>query len=205
MASKRISILGASGHSKVLISAAEAAGFEIGAVFDDNEALWGRRILEHEIAGPLAAAREADTDGAVLATGDNETRKRLAAMFDLEWVRIVHTSTWIHQSVVLGAGTVVFAHAVIQPESVIGAHVIINTGATIDHECTVGDYAHVGPGSHLSGNVAIGEGAFMGTGSAVIQGVKIGAWSTVGLGAAVVTEIPDGVTVVGVPARPVER
>lgn len=34
------------------------------------------------------------------------------------------------------------------------------------------------------------------------QGVKIGAYSTVGAGAVVVNDVPDGVTVVGIPARP---
>ena len=44
-------------------------------------------------------------------------------------------------------------------------------------------------------------GAFIGAGAIVIPGKKIGAWSIVGAGAVVINDIPDGVVVVGNPAR----
>jgi serine acetyltransferase len=54
----------------------------------------------------------------------------------------------------------------------------------------------------VRGTVSIGEATLMGAGSTVIQKCVIGAFVIVGAGAVVVTDLPDGVTAVGVPARP---
>ncbi len=51
----------------------------------------------------------------------------------------------------------------------------------------------------------MGEGAFLGIGSVVIVGKRVGAFSVIGAGAAVTTDIPGGVTAVGVPARIVKE
>jgi acetyltransferase-like isoleucine patch superfamily enzyme len=53
----------------------------------------------------------------------------------------------------------------------------------------------------LSGEVIVGPGTHIGTGATVMQGAKIGAGVTVGAGAVVIGPVPDGKTVVGVPAR----
>jgi acetyltransferase-like isoleucine patch superfamily enzyme len=42
----------------------------------------------------------------------------------------------------------------------------------------------------------------LGVGVSVVPGVRIGAGATVGAGAVVISDVPDGETVVGVPARP---
>ena len=75
-----------------------------------------------------------------------------------------------------------------------------NSGAIVEHECIVGDFAHIAPGAVLSGNVHVGEGTLVGVGARVIPGIRIGAWATVGAGAVVIEDVPDGATVVGVPA-----
>jgi serine O-acetyltransferase len=49
----------------------------------------------------------------------------------------------------------------------------------------------------------IGPGVSIGTGAKVIGPVRIGAGATIGANAVVVDDVPDGATVVGVPARPI--
>lgn len=49
--------------------------------------------------------------------------------------------------------------------------------------------------------MVVGAGSWVGIGASVRQGVTIGRNVMVGAGAAVVSNIPDNVTVVGVPAR----
>lgn len=186
----------------MVIGTLQAAGLPAGAVFDDNPSTWNTEILGVPVIGGVDRLAVEGYCRAVIAIGDNATRQRLSVYLrGVEWVTVVHPHTWVHPSVQIGEGTVVFAGAVIQPEARIGNHVIINTGATIDHECIIGDYAHVAPGAHLAGRVEIAEGAFIGIGSSVIQGCKIGAWTVIGAGAAVVRDIPGGVTAVGVPAK----
>jgi len=72
----------------------------------------------------------------------------------------------------------------------------------VDHECEIGAFVHLAPGVALAGRVRVGEGAFLGIGARVIPGRGIGAWAVVGAGAVVLDDVPDGVTVAGVPARP---
>jgi acetyltransferase-like isoleucine patch superfamily enzyme len=47
----------------------------------------------------------------------------------------------------------------------------------------------------------VGDRAWIGAAAVVIPNIRIGAGATVGAGAVVVTDVPDGVTVVGNPAR----
>jgi sugar O-acyltransferase (sialic acid O-acetyltransferase NeuD family) len=196
-----IVVIGAGGHAKVLISTLAARGFSIAAVFDDDDTKWGM-----DAQGTRVSRIERERGGrGIIGIGDNAQRREMARALNFEWQTVVHPSAWVHHSVKLGRGTVVFAGAVVQPDAVIGDHVIVNTGATIDHDCVIGDYAHLAPGVHLAGSVQVGEGAFLGIGSVVIPGVKIGRWSTLGGGAVATRDLADGVVAVGVPAVALKR
>ncbi|MGC4032786.1 MAG: hypothetical protein QM754_13845 [Tepidisphaeraceae bacterium] len=59
------------------------------------------------------------------------------------------------------------------------------------------------PGVRLAGRVTVGDFAFVGIGAIVLQCLAIGERATVGAGAVVRNDVPGGVTVVGVPAKPI--
>jgi acetyltransferase-like isoleucine patch superfamily enzyme len=67
------------------------------------------------------------------------------------------------------------------------------------------DGVHICPGAHLAGEVQIGASSWIGIGSSVCQGIRIGSRVTVGAGAVVTEDVLDGVTVLGVPARPINK
>jgi acetyltransferase-like isoleucine patch superfamily enzyme len=71
----------------------------------------------------------------------------------------------------------------------------------VDHDCIIGDHAHIAPGVTLSGGVIVGERTHIGTGATVIQGIHIGESSLVGAGALILKDVPQSVTVMGVPAK----
>lgn len=203
---KTIIVLGAGGHAKVVIATAHAAGFRVSRLYDDNPAMIGRTVLGVPVVGPCSDVHAMDVLGAVLAIGNNATRRRFAqALVGLPWATLIHPMTSVHETARLGAGTVVFAGSVIQPDAELGAHVIINTGASVDHDCRVGDYAHVAPGARLAGNVSLGTGSLAGIGSCAVPNSTIGSWSVIGAGSAVIDAIPDGVVAAGVPARVLKR
>ena len=202
---QRLVVIGSGGHAKVVIATAQAAGFTVTAIVDDDPATHGRAVLGIAVGGPTAAVLDDPEATAVLAIGSNRARAKLAAAARCAFATLVHPSAVVHASAMLAPGTVVFAGVVIQPDSVLGAHVIVNTGASIDHDCAIGDFVHVAPGVRLAGNVTLGQGAMMGIGSCAIPGVTVGAWTTVGAGASVVHDLPADVTAVGVPARPLRR
>lgn len=202
----KLTILGAGGHAKVVAAAAMAAGHEVVACVDDEPSMWGASLLGVSVTGPIPQSAQPDTGPLVPGIGSNGARRTLAERLDsAEWVAIVHPFSWVHGSVRIGAGTVVCAGAVVQPDTRIGALAIMNTAVSVDHDCVIGDYAHLAPGVHLAGRVRIGTGAFLGVGAAALPGVTIGEWAVVGAGAVVTRDVSAGATVVGVPAVEIKK
>lgn len=199
---KDIVVIGAGGHSKVVISALRASGHEPVAVLDDDPGKKGTSILGVPIRGPLNLVGEIGAAGVVMAIGNNRTRKRIASELHAAWATVLHPTAYVDPTARVGPGTVVFAGAIIQPDTVIGAHAIINTGTSVDHDCIIGDFTHLAPGVHLAGDVRVGEGTLMGIGSVAIPGVRIGTWVTIGAGAAVIANIESDTVASGLPARP---
>jgi sugar O-acyltransferase (sialic acid O-acetyltransferase NeuD family) len=189
-------VIGAGGHAKVVISTLAACGTPVAAVLDDDDSKWGTDAQGTRV-GRIERARGGR---GIVGIGDNAKRREMARALGLEWQTAVHPAAYVHPSVKLGRGTVVFAGAVVQPDAVVGDHVIVNTGATVDHDCVIGDFAHLAPGVHLAGAVRVGEGAFLGIGSVACPGVRIGRWATLGAGAVAIHDLADGVVAVGVPA-----
>lgn len=198
---ERIVVIGAGGHAKVVISTLQACGRRPVRAFDDDPGKWGSELLGVPIVGPVSEAANEKVDGAIVAVGDNQHRARLVESLELSWLSAVHPAAFVHPTVRLGSGSVVFAGAVIQPDVKIGGHAIINTSTTVDHDCRLGELVHLAPGVRLGGGVQIGAGSLIGIGAAVIPNVVIGSWAVVGAGAAVIARLPDGCTAVGVPAK----
>jgi len=199
---KGIFVIGAGGHSKVVVSCLQERNISIAAILDDDESKWERRILGVPVRGPVAVLSGYKSVRAIPAIGDNDARLFMMNRFsNAIWITVVHPAAWVHKSVTLGAGTVIFAGAVVQPDTHIGLGCIVNTGATIDHDCFVGDGVHIAPGSNIAGGVKIGEGSFLGIGTKIIPNIKIGKEVVIGAGSVIIRDIPDLVTAVGVPAR----
>ena len=53
----------------------------------------------------------------------------------------------------------------------------------------------------MSRGVTVGAGAWLGEGVKVLDGVHIGDRAVIGAGAVVRSDVPDGATAVGIPAR----
>ncbi len=202
---KRLAILGASGHGKVVADCAELCGWELVSFFDDA---WPAK--QSNGAWPVVGdtdsllARVGDFDGVLVAIGNNQVREAKLRVLSEQGAllpTLVHPSAVVSRYTVLGAGSVLFAGAVVNVDCRIGMGAIINTGATVDHDCVLGNAVHVSPGAHLAGGVCVGDRSWVGIGSSVRQLVRMGCDVMVGAGAAVVSDIPDACVVAGVPAR----
>ncbi|MGQ9498493.1 MAG: acetyltransferase [Desulfotomaculales bacterium] len=200
-------VIGAGGHAKVVLATLQEAGFTVDAMLDDDPAKANGVVCGVPVTGGTDTLKKLAGVRALVAVGDNGRRRELVARCEglCAWISVVHPRAYVHNSVRIGRGTVVFAGARIQPDTVLGEHVIVNTGATVDHDCRIGDFVHIAPGVHLAGGVLVEEGALLGIGSVVLPGLRIGAWAVVGAGAAVVENVPPFTTVVGVPARPLGK
>lgn len=202
---KRLAILGASGHGKVVADCAELCGWQEVSFFDDA---WpSKHVNGHwPILGNTAdlLRRVTEFDGVLVAIGNNAIRNsKLSTLLDVgaRVPVLLHPCSVVSRYALLGAGSVVFAGAVVNVDCRIGTGAIINTGATVDHDCVLGNAVHVSPGANLAGGVSVGNHSWVGIGSSVRQLVRIGADVMIGAGAAVVSDIADACVVIGVPAR----
>ena len=204
-------ILGAGGHAKVVAETALASGVASSLVFLDDRCTGldsHPPVMGWPVMGPLVLSLQAGTaaqfDAAVVAIGHSAIR--------LHWIQqlqeagyqlpvLMHPTAWVSSSARLGPASVAFAQAVVQAQASIGTGAILNTGCSVDHDAHLADGVHLCPGSRLSGEVKVGARSWIGIGASVIQQVCIGSDVTVGAGAAVVRDVPNKVTVVGVPAR----
>lgn len=204
----RLAILGAGGHGRVVADCAEMCGFAQVDVFDDDTSR--TTTGPFRIAGTSAdlLASAGDYEGVVVALGNSAARLNFQRALETAGARmmvLVHPKAIVSRHVHLGPGSVVFAGAVINVGVDLGRACIVNTGATLDHDCRLADGVHVAPGAHLAGGVTVGEATWIGVGAAVREYVTIGNRVFIGAGGVVVKSVPDGLTVVGNPARPLQR
>lgn len=203
--SLRLGIIGAGGHGKVVADTAERAGWSEVVFFDPR---FADGVAKHAHWPIVAAPEDVEAhgcDGYFVAIGNGKARQTWCERLldcGLPLVSIVDPAGLVSQYAVLESGVLVVAGAVVNVDCSLGRGVIVNTRASIDHDCVIGAYSHVCPGSALAGSVKVGEHCWLGIGSQVKQGICIGNAGTVGAGATVVSDIDDGLTVVGTPARP---
>jgi len=199
-------VVGAGGHGKVVADTAMEMGCWSRIGFVDDRGGYLQQVAGVQVVGCLADLKSlrSEWSAAVVAIGD--ARQRLGILEGIRDLKfelpvIAHPSAVVSRLATVGAGTVIFAQAAINAGASVGAGCIVNTGATVDHDCQLGDGVHVCPGVNLAGNVRVGARSWIGIGSAVRQGISIGWGVMVGAGSVVIQDVPDAVTVYGVPAR----
>ena len=194
---KSIYIYGASGHGLVVADIAIACGYEDIIFVDDGE-------------NEYPAFEDIKEDGSIpiaFGIGGNKIRAKLfKRVYDsgFEIVSLIHPSSIISSSSIIGQGTVVMPNVVVNAKAVIGDGVILNSGCIVEHECVVDDFVHISPNAALAGDVKVGRYSHIGIGSNVIQGIVIGHNTIVGASSTVVNNINNFKKAYGSPCREIE-
>ena len=211
MARTPIVVYGTGGHGRetaLLIESMIAAGapFQLLGYLTDDTTMHGVSVGNLPVLGGSAVltARSGEMDVA-LGIGNASSRRALVQRIRADtrtFPVLVHPSVPYFDRVTMGEGTQVHAGTILTIDIVLGAFVILNRHVDVSHDCAVSDWATLAPAVTLAGGVQVGEGAIIGARATCIPFVRVGAWSTIGAGAVVTRNIPDNVTAVGIPARP---
>lgn len=148
-----------------------------------------------------------------IAVADATVRRRLADKCrDAEIPEgSVYAPTSIRgDGVVLGGGAILSDMTICTADARIGRHFHANIYSYIAHDCVIGDFVTLAPRVCINGNTIVEDEAYIGTGAVLRQGtpdkpLRIGRGAVVGMGAVVTKDVPPGVTVIGSPARLLER
>lgn len=212
----KIVIMGAGGHARVLVEIIAAdSSATICGVLDNDQTTWGTLVSGAPVLGgdnELAGLYESkQCDSFVIAIGGIKSfqlRKRLFAeslATGLQPWSVRHISCECSPSAQIADGTQLLARSVVNAAATICENVIINTAAIIEHDCYVGPHCHIAPQACLAGGVRVGCETHIGLGAVVKENLSIGNRVVVGAGAVVLADVADDTTVVGVPARPIQR
>jgi sugar O-acyltransferase (sialic acid O-acetyltransferase NeuD family) len=204
-------LLGGGGHAAVVVETARLAEMRVLGFLDDDversamEGLGLRRLGAVSEASQLLAQQETRT-ALHAAVGDAAVRRRWMTMLsELPFATIAHPSSVISATAEIGGGAFFAPLSVVNARAIVEDGVIINTGAIVEHDCRLGDHVHVASGARLASAVHVGDDVHVGAGATILQTVSIGRAAVVGAGAVVLRDVEPGATVVGVPARPLER
>lgn len=201
MPNKKVMVIGASGHGKVIADIIHKSGDKVIGFLDDDPAK--KEVNQIAVLGKIKDIEQYKGDTYfIIGIGDNQIRKKIAERNPvLNYYTAIHPTAVIGEGVYIGNGTAVMAGVVVNANANIGEHCIINTSAVVEHECVIEDYTHISPQACLCGNVHIGKECHIGAGSTVINNRIIVKKTIIGAGSVVVKDILKPEVYVGIPAK----
>ena len=146
----------------------------------------------------------------VVAIGEPSVRAKVARRIQpcshLRFPNLIHPGVSVDANrIEFGSGNVVTAGVALTCDIEIGDFNYLNLNVTVGHDARIGSFNVLNPGTNVSGRVVIGDQVLLGTGAQLLEGVEVADGAVVGAGAVVVKNVDAGVTVVGIPAKPLSR
>ena len=198
---KKIIIIGASGHGKVIADIVLKSHDILVGFLDDGIEKGTLIFDEYKVLGDSSCVEQYNDCEFIIGIGSNEIRNKISGRFNVKWYTAIHPSAIIATKAFIDEGCVVMANAIINMNAKIGKHCIINTGAIIEHDCEIGDYVHISPNATICGGVNIGAMTHIGASATIRNYKSITSNCVIGMGSVVVADINEEGTYVGIPAR----
>lgn len=148
-----------------------------------------------------------------IALGSSKAREEISKRF-MERMCIPFTlkakSAIIYDDVVLGDGALICDYAMLTSNIRIGKFFQANIYSYVAHDCIIGDYVTLAPKVCCNGRVKVGDHVYIGTGAIIKNGTSdkfltIGEGAIIGAGAVVTKDVLPYTTVIGNPAKIMEK
>lgn len=154
-----------------------------------------------------------DSKGVVIAIANSVIREKLSIRLsndNIQHLAISANNVMKLDSVELGEGSLLCPFSCLTSNIKIGKFFHANIYSYVAHDCIIGDFVTFAPAVKCNGNIHIEDHVYIGTGAVIKQGTPskplvIGKGAVIGMGAVVTKSVPAGVTVVGNPARILDK
>lgn len=149
----------------------------------------------------------------LIAIANSQIREKIAQRLQSDNIQlwsVQANNTIIMDEVDVAPGAALSPFVTLGSNITIGQCFHANLYSYVEHDCVIGDYVTFAPGVKCNGNIHIEDHAYIGAGAVIKQGTPdeplvIGQGAIVGMGAVVTKSVPPGVTVVGNPARMLQK
>jgi acetyltransferase-like isoleucine patch superfamily enzyme len=138
---------------------------------------------------------EGKFDGLLITVTSNMGFRReilnLVEEFEIPLATYIDKQSFVSESAVIGAGSLILDSARVGHKAQIGKNVFLSGFVNIDHHCVVGENSTFGPGVFFSGNVKTGVDIVFGSNIAVEPGITIGDNCKIASGSILTRDVPS--------------
>lgn len=183
-------LIGGGGHCRSCIDVIEMEGrFTIRGIVDEKETL-DPPLMNYPLLG-----REEDLAGLakscqnfLVTIGQIRSPEPRIRLFErlkqlgMTLPIIVSPLAHISRQAVLGEGTIIMHHALVNAGACVGRNCIINTKALIEHDAVIEDHCHISTAAVVNGAAKVQRSSFIGSNTVLRELVTVGEQSVVGAG-----------------------
>lgn len=210
---KEIFVLGIGGSSFARVDLANACGYSVAGLYHYNDERTGQIDHGYKILGSFNDLFSQDITGKyfLLTMGDMNIRKEL---FERITSKGGIVPTLIHPTAEVSLfasvspnGVIIDSQTIIQSDCSIEDGVFICSQSMVCHQTTIEPYVFVAPKALIGARLRIKQFSFIGQNATIIstKAKEVGEYSIVGAGAVVTKGVVKGQTVVGNPARVLDK
>lgn len=147
-------------------------------------------------------------DKVIIANGEPLIRSKIyekCKLNKMNFATLIDPAAIRSPSSEIGEGSIVYEFCSLSRNSNISENVLVNRQSIIGHDISIGEHSVISSTVNLGGSVKIGKLVFVGMGALIREGISIMDKSIISMGSVVLRDIPEGVIVVGNPARVSKR